>query len=51
MKCFSCKCELKEKCSQYGYYYQCPKCGKILETPGQSNYNAEKFRNRKDNKK
>ena len=51
MKCFSCNCQLLEKKSQFGFYYQCPKCGKIFETTGQTTYNSNKYTNRKDSKK
>lgn len=34
--------------SQYGFYYKCPKCGKIIETKGQRNNNNQWFSKRID---
>lgn len=51
MNCFKCKVKLVQAKSEYGFYYYCPKCGRKIETQGQTTYNSEKYKTRKDYKK
>ena len=47
-KCFKCKCKMYQCKSEYGYYYRCSNCGRIIEFKGQKDYNSQKYSTRYD---
>lgn len=48
MTCYKCHSEMYQNKSEFGFYYRCPRCGRVFETKSQKKNNSEWFKKRSD---
>lgn len=48
MRCYKCNLEMYQNKSEFGFYYRCSRCGRVVETNSQKKNNSEWFSKRRD---